>query len=578
MLACGACGHGCSAHSDDPAPPFTVEPLGQTLIAGRIFTCRLGSNDQGLCWGGNYAPLRPLFVDDRRVENATQIAIGWTHWPMDVEPVCSIDGEGRLSCDFDMPELGLVSDVALGGDHACAVLAETERVACWRITQRHVPQPTFYDVPQTVTVAVNHEHACALTRNGRVVCWGFGDDCPPRWISDFGVGVDISAHVDTCVADVEGVVRCLAPTACPSPWAPDLTQAPDVTRARRVATGYSMNCAVTGSEVRCWPVGPADKEQEQAARLLEPVQFRSETEVRELALGVQHACVLTASGSVECWGSNRRHQLDGPGHPLVLETPRAVPGLVDVSEVQVGSSQSCAHQTGGAVHCWGVTGPSHESWSGLPRRISGLEGVALFAGRTEAGVVTVEGSIEYLSEPAESDDEHAPEPYDARWLGAGVPLGELNRVEATSTRDNAWQMLCGIWNTQPPVCATFAFGSRTPTTTPQLLTGVRDLVLCYDHAWLVDKQGDVSLARPQDLEHLRAVELSAPAIGISCRVTSACARLEDGTVACWSELRVPCTPRIRSSSRSSAQRLVWRWVGAPRARGVAMAKSSAGGS
>jgi hypothetical protein len=537
MLACGACGHGCTAHSDDLAPPFTVEPLGQTLIAGRDFTCHLRSNE-ALCWGGEYANADPLLGDLQWVENATQIAIGWAYWTSDVERVCAIDHKGRLSCDFDVPDLGPASDVAIGYDHACAVLVETDRVACWPIMRgtrgRRAPQPTFYDVPQTVTVAVNQKHACALTRSGRVVCWGLEGDCPPRWITDFGVGVDISARMDTCVADLEGVVRCLAPTSCPNPWAPDLTQAPDVAHARRVATGNTMNCAVTGSQVRCWPASQLDGEQEDATLLAEPVQFQRDTEVRELALGARHACVLTASGSVECWGNNRLHQLDGPG-PTMIDTPRAVPGLVDVSEVHVGFRQSCARQTGGAVHCWGVTNPSDEQWSGLPRRIAALEGVALFGTGGPAGVLTVTGSIEYLSEPAESDDEHPPESYDAQWLGTAMRRGELNRVERTTAPDDSWQLLCAIWNTQPPVCATFAKGSRTPTTAPQVLTGVRDLALCHDQAWLIDTEGEVSLARPLDLEHVRAVELSAPAIGIACRGADACALLEDGAAACWSD-------------------------------------------
>ncbi len=528
-----ACSWGCTRHTDDAEPTFAVEPARETLIAGHEFSCHLERDGEALCWGDHRSA--SLVVDGEVVTNATQLAIGSTSpesWledrpRVDVEPVCVIEA-GEVRCDLGTPALGLVSDVALGYSHTCAVLANSDQIACW---YNRVPEKVLHHVPGAVEVAVNREHACVLTRSGRVVCWGFEVDCPPRWIVDFGIGVDISARVDTCVADIEGVVRCLAPTSCPEAYPSELTRVLGVENARRVATGYTMNCALAGAKVSCWPVSRKEEDEEEAMLLGEPVEFSSDAKVRDLAVGARHACVRTSSG-VECWGSNRDHQLDGPNHPMVIHEPRLVPDLEAVDRIIVGSDQTCARQAGGVVYCWGQRDLPQEWWSGLPRRISRLDGAELFQDRMTGhiGAVTGQHSVEYMF-----PDESAKDWTD---LGSALLSSELNRVERTEF-ESGWRLLaCAISNPRPPVCAVFGDPVEPPAA-PQALSGVRDLALCNGRAWLVDVEGSVSLARPVDraalIERLSPVELPAPATGISCSGFDACALLENGTVACWSD-------------------------------------------
>jgi len=47
--------------------------------------------------------------------------------------------------------------------------------------------------------------------------------------------------------------------------------------------------------------------------------------VRELAVGLGHACALTMDGEVYCWGSNRSGQLGIPRFYANSNRPRRVP-------------------------------------------------------------------------------------------------------------------------------------------------------------------------------------------------------------------------------------------------------------
>ena len=71
-----------------------------------------------------------------------------------------------------------------------------------------------------------------------------------------------------------------------------------------------------------------------------------------LALGNSFGCVLTARGTVECWGRNLEGEL-GDGTVLNRPDPRAVVGVEGAVEVACGHGHACARMDGGALWCWG---------------------------------------------------------------------------------------------------------------------------------------------------------------------------------------------------------------------------------
>lgn len=75
-----------------------------------------------------------------------------------------------------------------------------------------------------------------------------------------------------------------------------------------------------------------------------------------VAVGSAHACALTTSGAVKCWGSNGKGQL-GDGTTISKYTPVNVSGMTSGAiAIAAGGSTSCALMSDGGVKCWGYNG------------------------------------------------------------------------------------------------------------------------------------------------------------------------------------------------------------------------------
>ncbi len=105
-----------------------------------------------------------------------------------------------------------------------------------------------------------------------------------------------------------------------------------------------------------------------------------------LGLGVS-SCIVTASGTVQCWGSNNYGQL-GNGTVTNSGIPVTVMGLSNVKAVAVGSLHACALTNVGTVWCWGqaaegqlgntttvMTSGAPTIYSSLPVQVIGLSNI-----------------------------------------------------------------------------------------------------------------------------------------------------------------------------------------------------------
>lgn len=126
------------------------------------------------------------------------------------------------------------------------------------------------------------------------------------------------------------------------------------------ANGMNPDLYCWGKDVGLWGIPEVE------ANALTPkliASFPTSDFVRKISVGGGHACILTTTGQVQCWGRNEFHQAS-PDEDAMLATPTVVPtpnGMV-FTDVSTGHQHTCAlTQKGGDtdfpprqyVYCWG---------------------------------------------------------------------------------------------------------------------------------------------------------------------------------------------------------------------------------
>lgn len=154
-----------------------------------------------------------------------------------------------------------------------------------------------------------------------------------------------------------------------------------------IGGGFAHACELTTSgKVGCWgynnegEAGNGTISQSVAS----PVAVTGITNAVSLGSGYSHACAALFGGTVKCWGSNLHGQL-GDGTTTTRSSPVTVSGLSGAQSVAAGNSHSCAALADGTVRCWGFNsqgqlGNGAFSDSLVPVTVSGLSGVTQVAG------------------------------------------------------------------------------------------------------------------------------------------------------------------------------------------------------
>lgn len=270
-----------------------------------------------------------------------------------------------------------------------APLALVSLTACALFPGDEIDPPPSARAVQVVTGRL---HTCALTDKQRVRCWGVtrdgqvGTDDPRFYEGPESDSFDLNSTPNTPIElELENV------------------------SAISSSSQADFNCAiVAGGEVRCWGlddmgqlgtgIAYTDSRDRKSPK---PVPVAGLSGIRQIAVGGAHACALTATGGVMCWGSNDVGQL-GDGSPIgdgikspFKNAPVAVPGVSGATAIAAGSSHTCAITSGGGLTCWGSNeqGESggdalvegHPAVAPTPVNVSGLSsGVA----RITLGVLT----------------------------------------------------------------------------------------------------------------------------------------------------------------------------------------------
>ncbi|MEJ7812826.1 MAG: hypothetical protein WKG32_20600, partial [Gemmatimonadaceae bacterium] len=351
-------------------------PLDGDLAGGMFHTCALTRQGAAYCWG--YNAKGGLGTGEVGGSELTPVSVigglAFTALTAGAYHTCGLAGGGVASRGAD-------GVAYCWGDNASGQLGDgtTE--------QRTVPTAVAGGL-RFRAISAGVDYTCGVTTAGAAYCWGANEDgqrgdsttapsATPMPVHGGRAFVAISAGAHhTCALATGGAAYCwganasgeLGDGAGGRPGARSLT--PVAVRGgltfMQVATGLGARstCGVAAVGVFCWGDGregqlgpaapdvcaqygyPCAKTPHAVAGLSGPAT------VRQVSLGVSHACALTAAGAVHCWGSGASGRL-GDGRPADQSANRATPAPVSAgpgvsfASVTTNATGACAITAGG---------------------------------------------------------------------------------------------------------------------------------------------------------------------------------------------------------------------------------------
>lgn len=325
-----------------------------------------------------------------------------------------------------------VTAIGAGENHTC-LLTSTGAVRCWGANfqgqlgnggadpfETSAFPSDVLGLSQGVTqLAVGDNHACALTAQGGVKCWGSVVDYLPGNNSPLSRPVDVelgraaiavaSGNGFSCALLDSGGVRCwgtnefgqLGDGTFDFPFAPvSVVGLPGPMLS--IEAGGSSACARSAAGATyCWgrnsqgqlALGTFDTNQLSATSVT-----ALDAAYAELRLGGSHGCGVRA-GAALCWGLGVNGQL-GDGSRARRALPGAVTGLsMGVTHVSGGLEHSCATLGDGTARCWGRNnngqlGDGTGTERLTPVQVTDLAGVAsIAAGHRHSCALLASGGV-----------------------------------------------------------------------------------------------------------------------------------------------------------------------------------------
>ncbi|WP_413581716.1 hypothetical protein [Bdellovibrio sp. HCB288] len=400
----GQLGNGTTITTNTPA----VIDSGVTFSSvstGYSHTCAITTAGALKCWGlndygqlgnsGNTNLSLPAIIDIGN--NYTAVATGGSH-------TCAIQSSGQLKCwgKNDSGQLGnggttststpyLIDGsvsyamVSAFSDYTCGITTTTGLLKCWGYngsgqlgnnTTTNLLIPTVLDSGFAyTTVNTGYDQTCGVTATGYLKCWGsnqngqLGDGTTidrktPGVTDNMGYATVSVGGYHTCGILSAGYLKCWGDnqygqlgmgysSIITTPKAVD-----SATAHNKVSAGQVNSCGITPRGVKCWgenyggQVGDRTTAIKPIPTVADPGTPYKAIAINGNSAGNHHACGITETGLLKCWGSNAYGEI-GDG----TKTKRTYPVLVDsntsYSAVTTGDLHSCAITTSGNLKCWG---------------------------------------------------------------------------------------------------------------------------------------------------------------------------------------------------------------------------------
>jgi alpha-tubulin suppressor-like RCC1 family protein len=285
-------------------------------------------------------------------------------------------------------------DIAVGSDGACAVTGDG-RVLCWGKNsagqlglphQENRQPPTEQPgVTDALRVVLARPGGCVLRRSGQVTCWGSRSRLDGQSLRAPTVLAGAEDHV---CAIANGVLRCVGQLGQSGHY----TSAGSPIGVRRpvdVVAGWHSDCARDQAGAAwCW--GSGFSEDRTSRGLPRPTRLAVPA-AADISVAASTVCVATRAGRVLC----RNHS--GPGF-------REIEQLRDVVKISVGANHGCALRRDRTVACWPVVGPARPV-AGLRDVVQLASGFSNTCARTADGAVTCLGHNAYRELGIDGDTE-----------------------------------------------------------------------------------------------------------------------------------------------------------------------------
>ncbi len=280
-----------------------------------------------------------------------------------------------------------------------------------------------------------------------------------------------------------------------------------------------------------------------------------------VTVGNNHACALTKSGGVKCWGRNSYGEL-GDGTSIDRATPVDVFGMSrGIIAIDAGASHTCALIENGGVKCWGRNrsgelGNGSTGYATLPVAVTGLQSeiVAVSAGLNYTCVVTSSGNVKCWGGNSVGQ------------LGDGTVINRLTPVNVVELDQKITSISAGgYYFSGEHTCALTASGgikcwgannfgqlgdgTRTQRLTPvdviQLSSNMSAVTAGDLHTCALNDHGEAKCWGANNLGQLGdgtlknrttpvdVMGLNSGLMSIDAGALSTCGLLDTGTIKCW---------------------------------------------
>ena len=346
------------------ASGFGVVPLAMTVVdltVGNGHTCALYSSHQVACWGEGangalgYGSTDNVADDPSRALGSVTVPLpSGQGYPVQVvaqsDSTCVLFSEGTVSC---------------WGDSASGQtgMGSTNKWGSTGVT-RPSDRGTLSLGGVAVHLAAGSDHVCATLLRGKLQCWGLngngqlgvGDlenvgadsdrlpsDVGPLRLADYALSVTAGGF-HTCWVERGGAGRCIGRGTLGRLGygnTEDIGDDEDSLGAQRLQDYLADDVDAAGIGAPSCPI----------------LTTETQTWLVKIVPGISHTCLLYASGSMRCFGSNKEGRLGlGKAGDIGLDRlPYSAPEIevggkvVDISA----NLGTCVLVLGGTVSCWG---------------------------------------------------------------------------------------------------------------------------------------------------------------------------------------------------------------------------------